>query len=94
MKLNRPICIDCNERTVHLKEKIKGVPKFRKVCYTCHTARRAKKKKVARLKEVREMAETTAYNNNFETPSQHKEYLAKVNGPYRGNMIGGKYYAN
>ena len=81
---SRNICIDCNEKPVHLKETINGVPKFRKVCYTCHTDRRAKRKKVARLKEVRVMAETTAKNNNFETPSEHKEYLAKVNGPYRG----------
>ena len=92
--MNRNICIDCNTRTVHLKQTIKGVPKFRKVCYTCHTARRAKKKKISRHKEVIEMAETTAYNNNFMTPSEHKEHLARVNGPYRGRMSAGKYYVN
>ena len=90
--LNRNICIDCSTRTVHLKQTIKGVPKYRKVCYTCHTARRAKKKKVARFKEVIRMAETTAYNNGFNTPSEHKEHLARVNGPYRGRMSGGRYY--
>ena len=40
------------------------------------------------------MAETTAYNNNFMTPSEHKEHLARVNGPYIGKIVAGKYYVN
>ena len=73
----------CNIRPVHLKETIKGVQKFRKICYTCHTDKRAMKKNITRQEEVRKMSITTAVNNGFETASQHKEYLAKKVGGYR-----------
>ena len=85
--MSRPICIDCNMRAVQIKEtNSKGVPKFRKVCSTCHGARIAKNKGISRIEHVRQMAKTTATNKGFKTASNHKEFLAKVNGPYVGNL--------
>tara|TARA_B100000927_G_scaffold155806_1_gene125461 strand:+ start:327 stop:605 length:279 start_codon:yes stop_codon:yes gene_type:complete len=82
---DRPICEDCQEKHVHVKDydKKKKKPIYRKTCYTCHTARRAKKRCKPRLVLVRDMAVTTAHNNLFETPSEHKEHLARMAGGYR-----------
>ena len=94
----RPICDICNSRPRQLKRKNKkGEPKFEPFCYNCKGAHYAKKQGISREAWVKKLAETTAYNNGHNTPSEHKEHLAaiakKEGRGYRGKMIGGKYYA-